>query len=182
MAQGEILQLEKSRKLTLLECEYYQIIEYKTASLFGCCCELAAFSNNLSEKNIQYIYQFGIKLGLMFQIKDDLFDIMGSQDGLGKPIGFDVKKNMITLPFIYFLSSMSSIKRRYYRLKLRFYARKKDLNEIKKIITKSGAIKYSEDLMYKISDEAINELNIFEESDAKKALTSLVKYNLERTT
>ena len=74
MAKGEILQLEKSRKLTLIEDEYYKIIEYKTASLFGCCCELAAFSNNLSEEKISNIYKFGVKLGLVFQIKDDLLD------------------------------------------------------------------------------------------------------------
>ena len=94
---------------------------------------------------------FGEKLGIAFQIKDDLFDIIGNQDGLGKPTGFDVKRNMLTLPFIHFFSNIDKSKKNYYRSKLRFYAKRKDLNEIKNIITDSGSMQYAQKIMEKIS-------------------------------
>ena len=86
----------------------------------------------------------------------------------------------MTLPFIHFMSQVEKSKRRYYASKLKFYAKDKDLNKIKRMIEKSGSIEYSEEFMSKISDEAIQELDIFSDSDAKKSLILLVKYNLER--
>ena len=181
LSQGELLQMERAKTKNMDESLYFKMISDKTASLFSASAEIGAITVDASEKEQEALKIFGEKLGIAFQIKDDLFDIIGNQDGLGKPIGFDVKKNMLTLPFIHFISQIDKSKRNYYKSKLRFYAKNKDLNEIKNMIIDSGSLKYSEDRMSTISNEAIKELDIFEDSDAKKSLILLVKYNLERS-
>ena len=181
LSEGELLQMQHAKVKNINESIYIKMISDKTASLFSASAEIGAITMDASEKNRIALRTFGEKLGIAFQIKDDLFDVMGSQSGLGKPVGFDVKKNMLTLPFIHFISQISKSKLNYYKSRLNFYSKKKDLNKIRKMISDSGSIEYAEKFMSNISDEAISALDIFEDSNAKKSLILLVKYNLERT-
>ena len=181
LSQGELLQMERAKTKKMDESTYLRMISDKTASLFSASAEIGAITVNAPYKERKALKTFGEKLGIAFQIKDDLFDIVGNQDGLGKPIGFDVKKNILTLPFIHLICGLDAKAKRKIISRLRYYAKKKDLNSVKKMIIDSGSMKYAEEFMSKISKEAIRELNIFKESDAKKSLILLVKYNLERS-
>ncbi len=180
LSEGELLQMQYAKVKNMDESIYIKMVSDKTASLFSASAEIGAITMDASKKNRVALKTFGEKLGIAFQIKDDLFDVMGSQSRLGKPVGFDVKKNMLTLPLIHYMSQINKSKRNYYKSKLNFYSKKKDLDEIKKMISESGSIEYTEKFMSNISNEAIAELDIFEDSDAKKSLILLVKYNLER--
>ncbi len=180
LSQGELLQMERSKTKDIDESTYLKMISDKTASLFSASSEIGAITVDAEDSKRNALKIFGEKLGIAFQIKDDLFDLVGNQDGLGKPTGFDIKKNLITLPFIHLISQLKGVERKYVLSKLKYYAKKKDIHNIECMIRDSGSMKYAEDLMIKISNEAIQELNIFKDSDAKKSLTSLVEYNLER--
>jgi octaprenyl-diphosphate synthase len=181
LSQGELLQMERSKTKDIDEATYLKMISDKTASLFSASSEIGAITVEASHSERNALKIFGEKLGIAFQIKDDLFDLVGNQDGLGKPTGFDVKKNMITLPFIHLMSTLKGLERFKIISKLKFYAKKGELRKIESMINQFGSMQYAENLMIKISNEAIKELDIFSESDAKKSLILLVKYNLERT-
>ena len=181
LSQGELLQMERVKTRKMDESLYLKMISDKTASLFSASAEIGAITVGASCEQRKALSIFGEKLGIAFQIKDDLFDVIGNQAGLGKPTGFDVKKNMLTLPFIHLLSEVSNEDKKNIISKLKYYAKRKDLNNIKKMIIDSGSMKYAEDFMLKISTDAIKELNIFEDSNVKKSLILLVEYNLERS-
>ena len=181
LSQGELLQMERAKTKKMDESTYFKMIGDKTASLFSASAEIGAITVGASNEERKVLKDFGEKLGVAFQIKDDLFDIIGNQDGLGKPTGFDVKKNMLTLPFIHLLSQASSSDKKKIISQLKFHAKRKELNSIENMIIDSGSMKYAKDYMLKISKEAIEMLNIFKDSDAKKSLILLVKYNLERS-
>ena len=106
MSQGELLQIEKARTLNITEDIYYNIIRQKTAILLASCCAIGAKSVNCSEKELLKMHQFGEHLGMAFQIKDDLFDLLGKEIDTGKNSGGDVKKNMVTLPLIFVKNNM----------------------------------------------------------------------------
>jgi len=180
MAKGEILQLEKSRKLTLIEDEYYKIIEYKTASLFGCCCELAAFSNNLSEEKISNIYKFGIKLGLVFQIKDDLLDYRPKKL-TGKVLGNDIKESKMNLPLLYAIrNSFKSEKIKIINLLHKPVKTKEDISIIVAFVHKNNGITYTEEALKKYKKEAIIMLNDFPDSEYKNSILYLLDFIIER--
>ena len=113
MSEGELLQLEKARKLDITEDVYYQIIRQKTASLISACCQIGAVSNNAENSLIMKMKDFGIYAGMAFQIKDDLFDYF-SKNIVGKPTGIDIKEQKMTLPLIYSLKTASEKDRKYY--------------------------------------------------------------------
>ena len=104
LSQGELLQMERAKNKDMNESLYFTMISDKTASLFSASAEIGAITASATKEEQMALKMFGEKLGIAFQIKDDLFDIIGNQDGLGKPTGFDVKRNMLTLPFIHFFS------------------------------------------------------------------------------
>ena len=106
LSQGEILQIEKALSKDINEELYYKMVSDKTASLFSAACEIGAITAAADENEQKAMAKFGEKLGVAFQIRDDLFDIMGKIDDIGKPIGFDVKKNMLTLPLIHIFESV----------------------------------------------------------------------------
>ena len=106
LSQGEILQIEKALSKDINEELYYKMVSDKTASLFSAACEIGAITADADENEQKAMAKFGEKLGIAFQIRDDLFDIMGKIDDIGKPIGFDVKKNMLTLPLIHIFESV----------------------------------------------------------------------------
>ena len=173
--------MERAKTKKMDESIYLKMISDKTASLFSASAEIGAITVDAKEKERKALRIFGEKLGIAFQIKDDLFDVVGNQDGLGKPTGFDVKRNMLTLPFIHLMSQVSDSEKKHLISKLKYYAKKNDLNEVEKIIIDSGSMEYSREFMSTVSNEAIEALNIFKDSDVKKSLILLVEYNLERT-
>ena len=180
LSEGELLQMERSKTKKMDEPTYLKMVSDKTASLFSASSEIGAITVDASNKERKALKVFGEKLGIAFQIKDDLFDVLGNQDGLGKPTGFDVKKNIITLPLIHLMSNVSVLERKSIISRMKYYAKKRDLNSVEAMMRTSGSIEYAEKHMIRISDEAIAELDIFKDSDVKKSLILLVKYNLER--
>ena len=135
LAAGEILQIEKSISGSMTEDVYYDMIYQKTASLISTCCELGAITSSGKDKDRMAMINYGTKLGMAFQIKDDLFDILGNENSTGKKIGADVKRNMITLPLIYAYQKINKSENR--KIKSILSQKKKtktDLNDLKEII------------------------------------------------
>ena len=180
LSQGEILQIERAIKKEMSEEIYFKMVSDKTASLFSTACELGAITTSEDSAKRLAMKNFGEKLGIAFQIKDDLFDILGNIENLGKPTGFDVKKNMLTLPLIHLFSKMNIKEKNIYKRKLKRYGRKNDYNSIRNMIKSNGGIQYSEDYIRRISNEAKQELEIFPESNYKQALISVLDFNIIR--
>ncbi len=179
MSEGELLQMEKSRKLNLKEEIYFEIIKGKTASLLSSACAIGAWSSSKSEEITNKMKIFGEKTGMAFQIKDDLFDY--STDDVGKPTGNDLKEKKLTLPLIYTLNNVSSSEKRkiIYILK----NENKDPAKIKYVlekVTAAGGIKYAHKKMTEYRDEALTILFEFTESDIRKGLEELVLYTTDR--
>ncbi len=181
LSAGEILQIEKSMTRSMDEATYFDMIGQKTASLIATSCELGAITTTKKEMDRQSTYKFGLNLGIAFQIKDDLFDILGSEFQTGKNSNSDVKKNMITLPLIHAKSKLSRIeKRKLGKLLNKNKKNKKTLNAIQEIITEAGGIQYSIDKMEKFSNLALDSISHYPDSLFKKSLIDLVAYNGSR--
>jgi octaprenyl-diphosphate synthase len=179
MSEGELLQMEKSRSLNLSEAVYFEIIRSKTASLLASSCAAGAFAASHDEVMTERLRLFGEKVGIAFQIKDDLFDY-GSAD-VGKPTGNDIKEKKLTLPLIYTLNKMDRSARR--ELIFIIKNRNKDQERVQFVIKKvaeAGGIEYATERMYAYRDEALTILHEFEDSDARKGLEELVRYTTDR--
>ena len=179
MSEGELLQIEKSRKLNLDESIYFEIIKNKTASLLSSACAVGAYSTTKDEEITQKMKLFGEKVGIAFQMKDDLFDY--GTENVGKPTGNDIKEKKLTLPLIYTLNKAdkSTKKKLIYSIK----NNNKDPQKIKEIIDvviKSGGIEYTQQKMITYRDEALAILNSFEASPVRKALEDLVRFTTDR--
>lgn len=179
MSEGELLQIEKSRKLNLSEEIYFEIIKGKTASLLASACAAGASTTINDDTIISKIQLFGEKVGMAFQIKDDLFDY-GNQD-IGKPTGNDIKEKKLTLPLIYTLNNCDSKIR-----KKIIYIVKNNNNEKLKVqfvldqVNIYGGINYAEKVMNQFRDEALEILHEFELSETRNALEELVHYTINR--
>lgn len=180
LSQGEILQIEKALKKEMNESIYYKMVSDKTASLFSASCEIGAITAGASKAQQRAMATYGEKLGIAFQIRDDLFDILGSVEKIGKPVGFDVKKNMLTLPMIYALSNADPSEKRKITRKLNKLSSRGNIKEVRRFITDLGCIDYTNKQMEKISNEAIDALDEFPDSEYKNALIEVVKFNLNR--
>lgn len=179
MSEGELLQLEKSRTLSIQEDVYYEIIRNKTASLLASACSAGAWSVSMDEGKTEKLRMFGENVGMAFQIKDDLFDY--ANDKIGKPTGNDIKEKKLTLPLIYTLNNCNKETRReiIYIIK----NKNNDSGQVKKvaeIVTNSGGIKYATDKMNEFYNKAKNILYEFPESDARKGLEDLVDFVINR--
>ena len=179
MSEGELLQIEKSRKLNLDESIYFEIIKNKTASLLSSACAVGAYSTTGDEEITQKMKLFGEKVGIAFQMKDDLFDY--GTENVGKPTGNDIKEKKLTLPLIYTLNKAdkSTKKKLIYSIK----NNNKDPQKIKEIIDvviKSGGIEYTQQKMIFYRDEALAILNSFKASPVRKALEDLVRFTTDR--
>ncbi len=179
MSEGELLQMEKSRKLNLDEDIYFEIIKNKTASLLSSACAVGAFSTTGDDVITEKMKDFGEKVGIAFQIKDDLFDY-GSEN-VGKPTGNDIKEKKITLPLIYTLNNTdrATKKELIYILKNKNKDKEK-VDFVLKTVVKEGGIRYAETRMYAYRDEALEILNSFPASAERKALEDLVRYTTDR--
>jgi len=180
MSEGELLQQEKSRLLNITEDVYYSIIRQKTASLIAACCQSGASAAGASAEDVQKMYQFGLNIGLAFQIKDDLLDY-GFGEKIGKPIGIDIKERKMTLPLIHTLQVLNDNEKR--DLVNIVKKHNTDANKVKVLVQKvidAGGIDYARIKMDEFRDKALNILATFPDNSARKSLIELVHYTINR--
>jgi octaprenyl-diphosphate synthase len=179
MSEGELLQIEKSRKLNLSEDIYFEIIRNKTASLLSSACAVGAWSTSNDQSVTEQMKNFGEKVGVAFQIKDDLFDY-GKED-VGKPTGNDIKEKKLTLPLIYTLNKVDASKRRalIYILKNENKVPEK-VQFVIDTVQEAGGIAYATEKMMAYRDEALDILHRFPDNPVRKALEELVRYTTDR--
>ncbi|WP_347217368.1 polyprenyl synthetase family protein [Chryseobacterium sp.] len=180
MSEGELLQLEKARKLDITEDVYYEIIRQKTATLIAACCEIGVLSNNADEALAKKMMDFGTFTGMAFQIKDDLFDYLSS-NVIGKPVGIDIKEQKMTLPLIHTLKTASEKDRKYYFDTIKRYNNNpKRVKELIEFVKNSGGLEYAITIMKDFQQKAKDILNEFPESEARKSLHIMLDYVIER--
>lgn len=180
MSEGELLQLEKARKLDITEEVYYEIIRQKTATLISACCEIGVLSNNSDGILAKKMRDFGTYTGMAFQIKDDLFDYLSS-NVIGKPVGIDIKEQKMTLPLIFTLKNCSENDRKYYFKTIKNYNNdKKRVKELIDFVKKSGGLEYAIGVMKDFQQKAKDILNDFPDSQAKISLNLMLDYVIER--
>jgi octaprenyl-diphosphate synthase len=179
MSEGELLQLQKTRKLNLDEDIYFEIIRNKTASLLSSACAVGSFSTSKNEEVTAKMKLFGEKVGIAFQIKDDLFDY--GKDDIGKPTGNDIKEKKLTLPLIYTLNNTSGAAKREL-----IYIIKNENKNPKKVkyvidaVKEAGGISYASQKMNAYRDEALEILYNFPDNEVRKTLEELVRYTTDR--
>lgn len=179
MSEGELLQIEKTRKLDISEEVYFDIIKSKTASLISSACMAGAASVGIENDQLDTVGQFGEKIGISFQIKDDLFDYGNPE--IGKPVRIDIKEKKMTLPLIYALNKVSSAERRKMIGIVKHHNNdKKKVEELVQRVTNAGGLDYANKIMINYRDEALQLLQHFPQSDARIALEKLVIYTTER--
>lgn len=180
MSEGELLQAEKARKLNITEEIYFDIIKCKTASLISSACAAGAYSTCEDEVISDKLKLFGEKVGIAFQIKDDLFDY-GRED-IGKPTGNDIKEKKMTLPLIYTLNQCDkATKDKIISIFKHANKKKNEVNYIIDTVVATGGIKYAAEKMQCYKNEAIDILNEFDDSEAKTYMIKLVDYITDRT-
>lgn len=179
MSEGELLQMEKARKLDIKEDVYFDIIRAKTASLLSAACSAGAYSATGDPEIAEFFRQFGEKIGIAFQIMDDLFDY--GQEDIGKPTGIDIKEKKMTLPLIYTLQNVDSqIKRKIIYIVKNQNTDRRKVDEVIAYVQKAGGIEYATAKMKEYQAAAIAMLDKYPDSDAKKAMVELVNYVIER--
>jgi len=180
MSEGELLQIEKARRLDIDESIYYEIIRQKTASLISSCCGVGAASAKQDDKTVADMRQFGELLGMAFQIKDDLFDYQTSNK-TGKPTGIDIKEQKMTLPLIYALNNATKKDKRFMINVVKRYNRdRKKVEQVMEMVRQSGGIEYAEQKMKEYYDKALAILHTYENNTEKEALNDLAEYVISR--
>lgn len=180
MAEGELLQMEKARKLDIREDVYFEIIRQKTASLIAAACCAGATSTASDDETRRNMWLFGEKTGMAFQIRDDLFDF--GTDNVGKPLGIDIKEKKMTLPLIYTLSHADRTTRRHILNIVKNHSEERDkVDEVIHLVRNSGGLQYAQAAMYRYRDEAFALLEKAPESEYRTALRDLVAFVTDRT-
>lgn len=180
MSEGELMQIEKARRLDINEEIYFEIIRQKTASLIASCCASGAASALAGEDIIKTMHEFGELIGMAFQIKDDLFDY-GPSGIIGKPTGIDIKESKMTLPLIYALSKApNSEKKRIINIVKNHNTDDKKVKEVLTFVKNSGGLEYATDCMNNYQALAFKIMENFPESIYKKSLIELVRFTTER--
>lgn len=180
MSEGELLQIEKARRLDIDEDIYFQIIEQKTASLIASCCGVGACSVGQDNETVERLREFGRLLGIAFQIKDDLFDFQ-VQSKTGKPTGIDIKEQKMTLPLIYALRTATKTDRRFMIKVVKRQNHKRDrVERVMEMVRKSGGIEYAEKRMQEFYDNALAILHEFPENESRNSLEQLASYVINR--
>ena len=181
LSAGEIMQIEKSLTRNMPKEVYYDMINQKTASLIAASCELGAITTTNDNSDRKSTFEYGNNLGMAFQIKDDLFDFLGSENETGKDSGGDVKKNMITLPLIFCLENATRSEKK--KLKTLVGSKKKsnsNLREINDLISELGGFDYSKNKLQEFSDKAVAAIDSYDDSETKNSLIKLVEFNVNR--
>jgi len=182
LAAGEILQIEKSLTRSMTEEVYYQMIYKKTASLISTSCELGAITSTGEKNDRKAMITYGTKLGMAFQIKDDLFDLLGNEKQTGKDIGADLKRNMVTLPLIYTYEQINRSKLR--KLKKIISSKKKtnsDIHDLNEIVHDAGGFNYAEEKINELNSQAFEAITMYPESTYKQSMIELINFNTERS-
>lgn len=179
MSQGELLQIEKARRLDIDEETYFEIVRKKTASLISSCCALGASASGVSKDKIDQFSNFGEKIGIAFQLKDDLFDY--GEKKIGKPTGIDIREKKLTLPLIYTLNNSSKSKKRWLINCIKNHNNdKKVVKEVINYVKESGGIEYTVLKLKSFQKAAIDALNDYPDNQFKQSLIELVNYVIER--
>ena len=179
MAEGELLQIEKARKLDITEEVYFEIIRQKTATLISACCGIGAASVGASEETIQEMRKFGEYIGIAFQIKDDLFDY--SDEKIGKPTGIDIKEKKMTLPLIYTLNTSAKKDKKWLINSVKTRNRdKKRVKEVIAFVKENGGMEYTTTKMHEYKNKALVILENYPSSAYKDSLLQMIHYVVER--
>ncbi|MDG1934026.1 MAG: polyprenyl synthetase family protein [Flavobacteriales bacterium] len=180
MSEGELLQIEKARKLDITESVYYEIIRKKTASLIAACCSSGANSVEESNIMIEKMRVFGETAGIAFQIKDDLFDY-SKNTLIGKSTGIDIREQKMTLPLIYTLNSVDKKLKNYIINIIKNHNKnEKKVGEVIELVKQNGGLDYAKKIMLKFYNEALEILDDFEDNEAKTSLQLLLDYVINR--
>lgn len=180
MSEGELLQQEKSRLLNITEEVYYKIITQKTASLIASCCAAGAAAAQASEIDQQKMHDFGINVGMAFQIKDDLFDYGYGKD-IGKPTGIDIQEKKLTLPLIHALTKADNTTRKnLLQIVKKHNTNSKKVKELVASVVDLGGIDYAVKKMEEFRKNALDILHTFPDSQARHSLEMLVHYSIDR--
>ena len=179
MSEGELLQIEKARRLDITEDIYYEIIRQKTATLIAACCALGAKSVSDDEVQVENMRKFGELIGMAFQIKDDLFDY--TDEAIGKPTGIDIKEQKMTLPLIYALNHCSDKEKSWCINSIKNHNKnKKRVKEVIQFVKDKKGLAYAEQKMVQFQQEALLLIKDYPESVYKDSLTLMVNYVMER--
>ena len=179
MSEGELLQIEKARKLDISEDVYYEIIRQKTATLIAACCSLGAASVKPDSPEVETMRKFGELIGMAFQIKDDLFDY--GTKSIGKPVGIDIKEQKMTLPLIHVLNVVNKKDKKWIINSIKNHNKDKNrVNEVIAFVKDNGGLDYAVTKMKAFQAEALQILQQFPDSDYKSSLELMVNYVIER--
>ena len=179
MSEGELLQIEKARKLDITEDIYFDIIRQKTATLIAACCGIGAASVGSDNDEVQKMRKFGELIGIAFQIKDDLFDY--SEEKIGKPTGIDIKEQKMTLPLIYALNNCEESEKKWLINSVKKHNKnKKRVKEVISFVKEKGGIEYTVSKMNEYQKQALEILNSYPSSVYKDSLIKMVNYVIER--
>ncbi len=179
MSEGELLQMEKSRKLNIDEAVYFEIIRQKTASLFAACCQVGATSAGATPEQVEEMRLFGEKIGIAFQIKDDLFDY--GTDDIGKPKAIDIQERKMTLPLIHVLNKSSwPERRRLINIVKNHNTSPKHVQSLIDTVKAEGGMDYAIEVMHQYANEAAAHLHTFPDGEVRTAMTALMDYVIER--
>jgi octaprenyl-diphosphate synthase len=180
MSEGELLQIQKTRKLNIDEETYFKVISDKTASLLETCCQIGALSSCNKVNYNDAMKLFGINLGIAFQIKDDILDYEGAFKLIGKRVGGDIKEKKITLPLIYSLSKVSKGEADNVKKMLKNGHDNENIKKIIDFVRKNDGLEYAAKAAQDYSNKAKDSLKIFPNSSAKLSLETLVDFVVER--
>ena len=181
MSEGELLQMEKARKLDITEEVYFNIIRQKTASLIASCCAAGAASVSEDKDVIEQMRLFGEIVGIAFQIRDDLFDY-GSAKDIGKPTGIDIKEKKMTLPLIYALNSSDRSEKRFIINTIKNHnTDDKRVGKVINMVREKGGIEYTVSRMKEYQQKALSMLESYPDNEARKSLVDLVNFVIDRT-
>ena len=179
IVEGELLQIEKARKLDITEEVYYEIIRQKTATLIAACCSLGAASVKPQSQDVETMRKFGELIGLAFQIKDDLFDYGSAK--IGKPTGIDIKEQKMTLPLIYVLNNCSVKEKNWLINSIKNHNKdRKRVKEVIAFVKQNGGLEYAVNKMKEYQVEALKMLQNYPDSEYKSSLELMVNYVIER--
>jgi octaprenyl-diphosphate synthase len=179
MSEGELLQIEKARRLDITEAIYYEIIRQKTATLIAACCALGAKSVSKDENLVERMRKFGELIGMAFQIKDDLFDY--TDEAIGKPTGIDIKEQKMTLPLIYALNNCTTKQKSWCINSIKNHNKdKKRVKEVIQFVKDQNGLAYAEQKMIQFQQEALLLIYDLPNSIYKDSLILMVNYVIER--
>ena len=179
MSEGELLQIEKTRRLDIDESIYMEIIRQKTATLIASCCALGAASVHASPETIEQLRQFGEDIGIAFQIKDDLFDY--GETKIGKPTGIDIREKKMTLPLIHAINKSDTKQKKWLIQSVRHHNMdKKRVKSVIAFVKEQGGLAYATAQMHAYKDKALAQLHAFPKNEFRDTLEEMVRYVIER--